>query len=311
MRIFVAGGTGAIGRALVPQLLQAGHDVSVATRSEARADDLRRIGADAVVCDVLDGTRLRSAMGAAAPEVVVHELTSLPGAIDMRDLSVFDATNELRTTGTQLLLAAALASGASRIVAQSIAFAYEPMGDPIKGEDAPLYLSAAQPFGGAVRAVAELERTVTGTPDIEGVALRYGWLYGPGTYFASDGSTAAAVRNQHYGIIGEGSGIYSFIQVDDAASATVAAVERGAPGIYNVVDDEPAPIRDWLPVYAEVLGAPPPVWVSEVQGEELAGPLVVELAGSMRGASNEKAKRDLAWRPRHANWRQGFATCAG
>jgi 2-alkyl-3-oxoalkanoate reductase len=312
MRVFLAGATGAIGRRLTPKLQEAGHAVTAMTRSQASAADLRERGVAAVVCDVFDAAAVRGAMAEAQPEVVVHELTALPERIDMRDMEVFDATNRVRTKGTRVLLDAALAAGARRFVAQSIAFAYQPRrGAEPCDEEAPLYTAAALPFGGAVKAVGELERTVTGTPGIEGLALRYGWLYGPHTHWANGGGIAAAVRAQHFPIIGEGTGVYSFIQVDDAADATVAAVERGAPGVYNVVDDAPAPVHEWLPLYARAIGAPEPPQVSEIRGEDLAGPQVVERAIAMRGALNAKAKRELGWQPRYASWRDGFATCAG
>ncbi|HMJ03555.1 MAG TPA: NAD(P)-dependent oxidoreductase [Conexibacter sp.] len=311
MRAFVAGATGAIGRRLVPQLLEAGHEVTAMTRSQEGAARLREGGAAAVVCDVFDAGGVRAAVAEAAPEVVVHQLTALPERIDMRDMGVFDATNRVRTEGTRVLLDAALAAGARRFVAQSLAFAYVPgAGEPPCDEETPLYSAAALPLGGAVKAIDELERDVTGTPGIEGIVLRYGWLYGPGTYFATDGSTAAEVREQHFAIIGAGTGVYSFIHVEDAAAAAVAAVERGGPGIYNVVDDAPAPVHEWLPFYAEAIGAPEPPQVSEIRGEVLAGSQVVELATSLRGAANAKAKRELGWQPRYASWRDGFATCS-
>jgi nucleoside-diphosphate-sugar epimerase len=311
MRVFVAGATGAIGRSLVPQLLAAGHEVTAISRSEERAAAIRKIGVEAVVCDVFDVDRLEATVAAAEPDAIVHQLTSLPEAVDLRDLNIFDATNRLRDEGSRILVDAARAAGVRRILAQSIAFAYAPTGEAVKEEDAPLYETAAQPLGEAVQAVQALERNVTDTVGIEGTVLRYGWLYGPGTFYGAAGSTNVAVRDGRYPIIGEGGGLYSFVQVDDAAAAAVAALGGAPPGIYNVVDDEPALQREWLPAYAEAIGADPPPRVSEARGEALAGPQAVEFATALRGASNASAKRALGWRPRYPSWRDGFTTCAG
>jgi 2-alkyl-3-oxoalkanoate reductase len=308
MKVFVAGATGVIGRRLVPMLIEAGHDVVGMTRSQEKAGKLRDRGADSVVCDVFDLDSLRAAMRAAAPEVVVHELTDLPAAIDPRRVSEqLAGTDRVRTEGTANLVSAALAAGARRIVAQSIAFAYAPTGGPIKEEKDPLFLDAPAPWSRSVRAVDELERTVTETEGIEGVVLRYGFFYGPGSSYASDGSLAREVRRRRLPIVGAGSGIFSFVHVDDAAGATVAAVEGGSPSIYNVVDDDPAPQREWLPRYAELLGAKKPFRAPKLIARLVAGRYAVMLATELRGASNERAKRELAWRPRYPSWRQGFA----
>jgi nucleoside-diphosphate-sugar epimerase len=304
MRVFVAGATGAIGRPLVPKLLEAGHEVTGMTRSEESASRLRESGAGAVVCDVFDEALVREAMASAAPDVVVHQLTALPDRMDLRDDTTYHGTNRLRTEGTRILLEAA--PGARRFVAQSIAFGYAPGGERVKDEDAPLMLGAEGHFGEAVEAVAELERAVTGAEGLEGVVLRYGFFYGPATYYAPDGSTAEEVRKRRLPIVGRGDGVFSFIHVDDAAEATVAAVERGDPGIYNVVDDEPAPMRDWLPVYAEALGAKPPRRVPKLLARLVAGKEAVAFATALPAASNARAKRELGWEPRHPSWRQGF-----
>jgi 2-alkyl-3-oxoalkanoate reductase len=239
-------------------------------------------------------------MADASPEAVIHQLTSLPARLDWGEPNVFDANNRVRTEGTRVLVDAALATGASRVVAQSIAFAYAPTGDRVKEEDAALFTDAPPPFGGAVAAIVELEQRVMGTAGIEGLVLRYGMLYGPGTYHDRRGSTAADIIAGRVPLVEGATGMYSWLHVEDAASAAVAALERGAPGIYNVVDDEPAPQPEWLPVLAQALRADPPA-----AAEMLPPPYTLEM--SLRGASNAKAKRELGWRPRYASWRQGFA----
>jgi nucleoside-diphosphate-sugar epimerase len=300
MRVFLAGATGVIGTRLVPQLSKAGHEVTAMTRSALRAAQLEAVGAEPVVCDVFDADGVRAAMAAASPDAVIHQLTSLPARIDWGDPNVFDANNRVRTEGTRVLIDAALATGARRLVAQSIAFVYAPTGDRVKEEDAALATDAPPPLGGVVAAVVELEQRVTGTAGIEGLVLRYGLLYGPGTYYDRRGSTAADVIAARVSLVEGATGLYSWLHVEDAASAAVAALERGAPGIYNIVDDEPAPQPDWLPVLARALGADPPA-----AAETLPPPH--DPVMSQRGASNAKAKRELGWRPRYASWREGFA----
>jgi nucleoside-diphosphate-sugar epimerase len=300
MRVFLAGATGVIGSQLVPQLLQAGHEVTAMTRSVLRAAQLEAMGADPVVCNVFDAGGVRAAMADASPEAIVHQLTALPARVDRGDPNLFDENNRLRTEGTRILVDAALATGASRIVAQSIAFAYAPVGDRVKEEDAALFTDAPPPLGGTVAAMAELERLVTGTAGIAGLVLRYGVLYGPGTYYDRHGSMAADVIAARVPLVEGATGMYSWVHVEDAASAAVAALERGAPGIYNVVDDEPAPQPEWLPVLARALHADPPA-----AAEGLPAPDTPEM--SQRGASNAKAKRELGWRPRYGSWREGFA----
>jgi nucleoside-diphosphate-sugar epimerase len=302
----VAGASGAIGRPLVPMLVENGHDVTGMTRSEERAERIRRVGARTVVLDVFDADGVKAALGEARPEVVVHELTALPDRLDFRRQDLYQPTNRLRTEGTRILIDAALEAGASRMVAQSIAFAYTPVGDRVKDETAPLMPDAPGPFASGVKALREMEGAVTATPGLEGIVLRYGFFYGPGTYYAPDGSTAAEVKRRRLPIVGKGTGVFSFIHVDDAAAATVAAVERGAPGIYNITDDEPAELRDWLPVYADAIEAPKPWRVPAFLARLLAGKDAASFMLELRGASNEKAKRELGWEPRWKTWRQGF-----
>jgi len=300
MRVFLAGATGVIGTPLVSQLLEAGHQVTALTRSVLRAARLEAAGTDPVVCDVFDADGVRAAMADASPEAVIHQLSALPPRIDWGNPDVFDEHNRLRTEGTRILVDAALAAGARRVVAQSIAFAYAPTGDRVEDEDGPLFTDAPPPLGGAVAAVVALEERVTGTAGIEGLVLRYGMLYGPGTYHARRGTTSADIVARRVPLVEEAGGMYSWLHVEDAASAAVAALERGAPGIYNVVDDEPAPQPQWLPVLAQSLRAdPPPV------SETPSPPGAPEMW--LRGASNAKAKRELGWRPRYASWREGFA----
>jgi 2-alkyl-3-oxoalkanoate reductase len=306
MRVFVAGASGAVGRPLVPLLVAAGHEVTGTTRSPERAEAIRAAGATPAVVDALDADALREAMTAAAPEVVVHELTSLPPRFEPRRKDIYDATNRVRSDGTSNLLEAARAAGARRLLCQSIAFAYAPGAQAeVKDEDAPLAFEAPAPFGEGVRVIDRMERAVVGAEGLEGLVLRYGWFYGPGTYYGEGGSMAADVRKRRFPVVGSGTGLFSFIHVDDAASATVAAVERGAPGIYNVVDDDPAAMRDWLPAYAEAIGAPPPrrvpVWLARLVAGKMAGGINVQ-----PGASNAKAKRELGWEPHWASWREGF-----
>jgi nucleoside-diphosphate-sugar epimerase len=307
MKVFVAGATGAIGRPLVPKLLAAGHEVTGMTRSEERAEEVRAAGAQAAVVDVFDSEALGAAMGEASPEVVVHELTALPDRIDFRKEDTYAATNRVRTEGTRNLIDAARGAGARRFVCQSIAFAYRMDGTGPKTEDDPLMTKAPGAFASGVSALREMEAMVLGTDGIDGLVLRYGFFYGPGTYYGADGTSTADVRRRRMPIVGRGTGVFSFIHVDDAADATVAAVERGAPGVYNIVDDEPAPMSDWVPVFAEAAGAKPPrrvpVWLARfVAGKDASG-----FAVTLRGASNEKAKRELGWRPAHPSWRTGFA----
>lgn len=312
MRIFLAGATGAIGRPLLRRLVEAGHEVSAMTRVAERGEALRAAGARAVVCDVFDPDGLRRAAQEARPEAVVHQLTAIPTRIDPRRVAQdIEPTNRLRTEGTRNLAAAAVAAGARRFLAQSVAFAYAPDGSALRSESDPLFLEAPPRFQAMVRAVAELEQTTLGTAELEGIVLRYGFFYGPGTVYARDGSFAEDVRRRRVPILGGGDGVFSFIHVEDAAAATVAALEGGAPGVYNVVDDEPAPVRNWLPYYAGLLGAKRPLRVPAWVGRVAAGPYAVYLMSQLPGASGEKVRRALGWSPRVPSWREGFARLLG
>jgi nucleoside-diphosphate-sugar epimerase len=304
MRVFLVGATGVIGSPLVPQLLTAGHVVTAMTRSVLRAAQLEAVGADPVVCDLFDTDGVRAALADAAPDAVIHQVTALPARLDWSNPSLFDENNRVRTEGTRNLVDAACAAGARRVVAQSIAFVYAPTGGRVKNEDAALFTDAPPPLGGVVAAIVEHEQRVTGTAGIEGLVLRYGMLYGRGTYHDRLGSTAADIIAARVRLVEGATGMYSWLHVEDAASAALAALERGEPGIYNIVDDEPAPQPEWLPVLAQALRADPPP-----PAEMLPPSDTPEM--SMRGASNAKAKRELGWRPRYASWREGFAASLG
>lgn len=306
MKVFVAGASGVVGRPTVRRLVAAGHEVVGMTRREERAGEIREAGAEAVVCDVFDAEALREAVVAARPEVVLHALTALPPKFDPKS-DYLAATNEVRIEGTRNLVAAAKAAGARRIVAESVAFFYEPEGDWVKGEEAPLFRDPPGRFAAGCEALVSLESQVLEAGESEGVVLRFGWFYGPGTYYDRGGSVAEETSKRRYPVMGNGEGRFSFVHIDDAAAAYVAALDHGSPGIYNVVDDEPAPLREWLPVYAEALGAKPPRRVPAWLARLVAGKDLVSTAITMRGADNAKAKRELGWQPAHPSWRQGFA----
>jgi nucleoside-diphosphate-sugar epimerase len=306
VRVFVAGATGAIGRALVPALQAAGHEAIAMTRSPEKAQALRAHGIEAAVCDAYDAPALERALVDARPEKVVHLLTDLPEDMNMRRFErEVESTGRLRREGTRNLLAAARAAGAPGIVAESIAFAYAPEGDRVKHEDAPLALEAL-PF--VAEPLAELERQVL---DAGGIVLRYGWLYGPGTSFTHDGAWAANLRRRMMPLVGAAGGVFSFVHVDDAASATVAALAHDGPATYNVVDDEPAPMREWVPEYARAVGAPRPWHAPTWLGRLAASRLAVEMTSELCGASNARIKHELGWQPRYASWREGFQTALG
>ncbi|MCC6224035.1 MAG: NAD(P)-dependent oxidoreductase [Thermoleophilia bacterium] len=307
MHVFVAGATGAIGRPLVAALVRGGHRVTGMTRTPAKAPLLRELGAEPVVCDAFDAAALERAVATAAPDAIVHELTALPAAIDPRRFAEqLEENDRLRIEGTRNLVAAALAAGVRRVVAESISFAYAPGGGGLRVEDDPLGLAAPKPWGRTIRAVDELERTVLSAPGVDGTILRYGTLYGPRTFYGRDGSTAEIVRRRRLPLVGAGTGVTSFLHVEDAASATVLALERAAQGTYNVVDDDPAPAAEWLPAYARALGAPPPRRLPPFLVRLLAGPTGLAMLAGGEGASNAKARRELGFEPRFASWRQGF-----
>jgi nucleoside-diphosphate-sugar epimerase len=308
MRVFVAGASGVIGRSLLPMLARDGHEVVGMTRSEEKTGPIRETGCEPVVADAFDAEALRRVVVDARPEVVIHELTDIPRAVDPKRFEEqFERNNRLRREGTRNLVAAAQAAGARRLIAQSIAFVYVYGGGVLHTEEDPL----AVELGDIVGAVAALEEAVTGADGLEGVVLRYGYFYGPGTSYASDGAQAEMVRKRRLPIVGDGSGVFSFIHVDDAAAATVRAIDNGAPGIYNVVDDDPAAVRDWLPVYAQALGARKPWRVPVFLARWIGGEYAIQVMTRSEGASNRKAKAELGLELRYPSWRRGFVEALG
>jgi nucleoside-diphosphate-sugar epimerase len=314
MKIFVAGASGALGAQLVPQLVAAGHQVVGMTRTASNQDRLRALGAQPVVADALDPEAVVSVVGAAEPEVIVHQLTALSGKISMRDArhpersSMAKMTNRLRTEGTDHLLAAGRAVGARRFVAQSFgAFRYARTGGPVQTEADPLDPNPPGAMRPVVEALLYLEEAVTTIDWGEGLALRYGGFYGPGTgiSLAPDAEMAGLIRRRRFPIIGDGGGIWSHVHIEDAAAATAIAVERGKPGIYYIVDDEPAPVREWLPAVASALDARPPMRIPRWLGRLAAGEMATLMMTEVRGASNAKAKRELGWELRYPSWRLG------
>lgn len=306
MRVLVAGATGAIGKQLVPRLVAAGHEVTGITRTPSKQALLRDLGALPVVADALDPDQVAEAVARARPDVIVHQLTAI-GSLDLRHFDrSFAVTNRLRTEGTDHLLAAGQAVGVKRFVAQSYFGAYARAGSMIKTEEDPLDPAPAPGMRETTAAIRYLEEAVLGAGWTEGIVLRYGGFYGPGTSLAADGEQTEAIRKGKVPLVGDGGGVWSFIHVADAADATVAAVERGGRGIYNVVDDEPARVSVWLPALAEMLSARKPMRLPRLIGRLLAGETAVAMLTDLRGASNAKAKRELEWRPAHPSWRQGF-----
>jgi nucleoside-diphosphate-sugar epimerase len=311
MKVFVAGATGALGMQLIPQLVAQGHQVVGMTRTAAKQDALRAMGARPVVADALDPDAVARAVAEAEPEVIVHQLTALSGVMDMRHLDRFFATtNRLRTEGTDHLLAAGRAVGARRFVAQSYAgWPFARTGGPVKVESDPLDPHPPRVLRATLEAIRHLEQAVTGIQWGTGLVLRYGAFYGPGTGISLDphASMAKLIRARQFPLVGDGGGVWSFVHIEDAASATVAAVERGSAGIYHIVDDEPAPVREWLPALACALGARPPWRVPRWLGRLAAGEAAAVMMTEVRGASNAKARRELGWEPRYPSWRLGFA----
>lgn len=301
MRVFVAGGTGVVGRRLVPRLVARGHRVTATTTSPGKLGLLEQLGADAVVMDGLDAVSVGEAVARARPDAIVHQMTAIAGRPDMKHMDRwFATTNRLRTEGTDHLLSAAEAAGVSRIVAQSYGgWNGIRAGGWVKTEEEPLdrYAgTAAQPVMGAVRHVEDA------VVKAGGAALRYGWLYGPG---ATD-ETVELLRKRQFPLVGGGTGYSSWVHLDDAASATVLAVEHGARGVFNIVDDEPAPASEWLPYLAACTGAKPPMRVPTWLARLLAGDVAVAMMTEGRGFSNAKARRELGWELRYPSWRQGF-----
>jgi 2-alkyl-3-oxoalkanoate reductase len=309
MNIFLAGATGAVGRSLLPLLRDHGHSVTGTTRSPEKAAALRALGAEPVVLDGLDRAAVLEAVAAARPDVIINQMTALSGLSDLRKFDrAFALTNRLRTEGTEHLLAAAWETGVERLIVQSYAgWPYARTGGPVKTEDDPLDPHPPKQMRATFEAIRRQEALVT---EAGGVALRYGGFYGPGTGMTPGGEQWESLQARKFPLVGDGGGVWSFIHIEDAAAATLAALEHWTPGtIYNVVDDEPAPVREWLPAVAAAVGAPPPRriprWVARLMGEH-----VVALMCEVRGASNAKARSELGWAPRWTTWREGFAQLA-
>jgi nucleoside-diphosphate-sugar epimerase len=306
MRVFVAGATGAIGKQLVPRLVAAGHEVHGMTRSESKQAMLYELGAVPVVADALDPDQVAEAVGKANPDVIVHELTAI-GELDMRHFDrEFALTNRLRTEGTDHLLSAGQAVGARRFVAQSHVLPYGRTGAAVKSEEEAFDSAPPKEMREGWAAIRHLEQAVLGARWTEGIVLRYGHFYGPGTSMAPGEWGSEAVQQRKFPLVGDGVAVWSFIHVADAAEATLAAVEHGTRGVYNVVDDDPAPVAEWLPALAQELGAKRPMRVPRFIGRLFAGEAGVMMMTELRGASNAKAKRELGWYPAHPSWRQGF-----
>lgn len=312
MKVLVAGAAGAMGKQLLPRLTAGGHSVVGMTRSAAKAETVRELGATPVVADALDPEQVARAVADAEPEAIVHELTALSGSLGMRHFDRdFAMTNRLRTEATDHLLSAGRAVGVQRFLAQSYAgwpFARE--GEPVKSEDDPLDPAPLASMRQTLAAIRHLEDAVTGADWTVGIVLRYGGFYGPGTSLGADGEHVEMIRRRKFPVVGDGGGVWSFVHIADAAEATVAALERGRRGIYNIVDDEPAAVHEWLPAMASALGAKPPRHVPRWAGRLLAGEAAAAMMTEVRGASNAKAKRELGWQPAHPSWRQGIAEAA-
>jgi nucleoside-diphosphate-sugar epimerase len=307
MRVFVAGATGVVGVRLVPALVARGHEVVGTTRTPERMDRLRRLGAEPVLMDALDATAVKEVVARAEPEVVVHQMTAIPPELNLRRFDeAFAATNRLRTEGTDHLVEAARATGVRRFVAQSYAaWPYARAGGPVKTEDDPLAVDAPTHLRRTLGAIRHLESAVAAS-GLEGLSLRYGGFYGPGTSLGEGSPVLEAVRRRRFPLVGPGEGIWSFVHIDDAASATVAAVEAVHVGVLNVTDDEPAPVREWLPELARAIGAPAPRHVPAWLARPLIGEVGVTMMTDIRGASNARAKRELGWKLRFPSWREGF-----
>ena len=308
MRVLVAGASGAVGARLIPMLVAAGHDVTGLTRSPSKTGAVAARRSDPGRRGRPRRAAVREAVLSARPEVVVHEMTALANASDLRHFDrAFAQTNRLRTEGLDHLLAAARETGARKVVAQSYCgWPFARVGGPVKTEDDPLDSTPPREFERSLQAIRHLESAVAEATDFDGIVLRYGAFYGPGSGLF-DGSALDQLRRRLFPVIGDGGGWWSFLHLDDAAEATACAIETGASGIYNIVDDDPAPVRDWLPALATMIGAKPPRHIPRWLARFVAGEHMVVLMTECRAGSNAKARRELGWRPNHASWRQGFA----
>jgi nucleoside-diphosphate-sugar epimerase len=304
MKVFLAGASGALGKRLIPRLIDHGHSVVGTTRSEAKEAELWDLGAKPVVVDAFDRDAVIAAVVAEKPDAIIHQLTALTGADFRKFEKAFELTDRLRTEGTDNLLAAAKAAGVKRFIAQSYAgWPYARTGGVKKTEQEPL---DPRPAPQMRRSLAAIRHVETAVPEAGGIVLRYGGFYGPGTGVEPGGEQVEAVRKRKFPVIGEGRGVWSFVHIDDAAAATVIALEHGQPGVYNIVDDDPAPVAEWLPYLAKVAGAKPPRHLPLWLGRLVGGEHMVVMMDEARGASNEKARRELGWEPSRHSWREGF-----
>jgi len=302
MKVFIAGGTGAIGRPLIAELLARGHHLVALTRSAEKAQALMVRGIEPAIADVFDPDAVEAVLRRTRPEVVIEQLTALPKTYTRESMTAASALNtRLRLEGGANVLAAAQAAGVRRYLRQSIAFWAAP-GPGLADEDTPLALDASPAVAADARVVQEIERRLLGIPKIEGIALRYGFFYGPGTWFNLDGDVAGQVRRQEFPMIGNGEGVWSWLHIEDAAIATVSAAERGKPGVYLIANDQPLAVRQWLPAFAQWLHAPPPPQISIEDAMEASGADAVYYGTQMRGVSNAKAKRELGFQPRPLEW---------
>jgi nucleoside-diphosphate-sugar epimerase len=309
MKIFVAGSTGVVGKILVPQLIERGHEVFALVRNSQKSKDVKAAGAKAIIANALDKIELTESIKKTEPEVIIHQLTSLSNASGnfKKFDEEFELTNRFRTEATDTLISAACLVGARRFIAQSFCgwpFARER--GPIKSEEDPLDPNPPAGFKRTLQAIKYLEKAVKSVTDFEALALRYGIFYGPDTGFSKDGLIATLLRKHKMPIVGNGNGVWSFIHINDAVSATVNAISQGKPGIYNIVDNEPAPVKYWLPFLAEILETKPPSKIPAWIAQLIIGKAGVSMMTQIRGGSNAKAKRELLWKPVYSSWRQGF-----
>ena len=312
-KIFVAGATGAIGKRLIPLLVEAGHHVIGTTRSHDKANSIRAAGATPAILNALDRDEVLRAVQHAAPDVIIHQLTAIPPSFNPRHFDkVFAATNQLRTEGTDHLLAAARAVKCRRFIAQSYAgWPFARSGGPVKTEEDALDPNPPSALRNTLEAIRYLERAIPSEESMDGIVLRYAGFYGPGNAIGEGGALVEQVRQRRVPVVGKGTGIWSFVHIDDAARATAAAIDRGTRGIYNVADDEPAPVSEWLPALASAIGAKPPMRIPIWLARLVVGEAGVMMMTEVRGASNAKAKRELSWQPVWSSWRQGFQKALG
>ncbi len=305
MRVFLAGGAGVIGQPLIRQLIAGGHEVVATTRSSLKVAVIRGLGATPVVLDALDPAAVLAAVRAAKPEAIIHQLTALPPRYEPARAEFYTMTSRLRSEGTRHLVSAAREVGATRFVYQSIAFLARPQGPKVLTEAAPAWDDAPEPYGDAVRKTLEGERMAMQTAGLQGVVLRYGQLYGPGTYFGPQGDFAVRARKRMLPIVGDGTGVFSFLHVEDAAGAAAAAL-TGEPGVYTVTDDDPAAAREWIPAFCAAVGAPRPMQVPVWLARLIAGSFVTSAMVESRGFSNARGKAGRGWTPVHPSWREGL-----